>query len=606
MKNMYFSTSFYYQLLLLLFFTSCNGQTKIQQQATNITEVAEQIKQVENSLGGRVLINGKGENLLQRMAYYNIKGLSIAVVHNYKVVWAKGYGWADKDKKRPVTTETLFKVGSISKSLNAVGVLKLAQDNRIDLGADINTYLLSWKFPYDSLSKGKKITLSHLLSHTGGLSMEGGFMGYSTQDKIPSIPQILDGKGTTPPVRSILEPGIKFLYSGGGTLISQLIINDVTHQPYEKYMFDNVLKPMRMEHSYYSVEPPSGEQLKKIALGYTYNGFEVEYLYNYFPEQAPLGLWTTPTDLCNYIVETQLAYKGKSSKVLNESTVRLQLTPTVGDMAALGFFIEKRGNEKYFHHDGRHGGFCAEFYGGIEDGNGVAICINSDDNTIFDEILNSVATVYNWKGFYNPVTRNVVNIADSMLKNYTGIYIYENKLASIIKKDDGYYFWSGGIRSNKMYFSDSTTFFTQESNIDKSFIKDASGIIVGYKRKAGATQYPDAIKINNAETLKVPVEQLIELAWHLLENKQVTTALACLKRAVQLSNDQTGINLAMAHCYLFNNEYDNAIDAYKQYLNKDTTPGRMNAEMIKYHFQWFKNYGYDAATMEKVRIELKL
>ena len=77
------------------------------------------------------------------MRHYNVKGLSIAVVHNYKVVWAKGYGWADEQEKKPVSTETLFEPGSISKSLNAVGILKLAQDKKVELYTDINTYLVS-------------------------------------------------------------------------------------------------------------------------------------------------------------------------------------------------------------------------------------------------------------------------------------------------------------------------------------------------------------------------------------------------------------------------------------------------------------------------------
>ena len=81
--------------------------------------------------------------MLERMKFYNVKGVSVAVVHNYKVVWAKGYGWADEKEKRPVTTETLFEPGSISKSLNSLAVLKLVQDKKLDLNIDINTYLKS-------------------------------------------------------------------------------------------------------------------------------------------------------------------------------------------------------------------------------------------------------------------------------------------------------------------------------------------------------------------------------------------------------------------------------------------------------------------------------
>ena len=112
---------------------------------TNYTpEVLERIKQVENGLVGDAIINdAPPSNILERMAKHKVKGMSIAVIHNYKIEWAKGYGWADESEKRPVTTETLFEPGSISKTLNALGILKLAQEKKLDLYTDINNYLTS-------------------------------------------------------------------------------------------------------------------------------------------------------------------------------------------------------------------------------------------------------------------------------------------------------------------------------------------------------------------------------------------------------------------------------------------------------------------------------
>jgi len=142
-------------------------------------EVETKITQVENNLSGWVQISDKPNKwtLAERMKFYHAHGVSIAVIKDYKIEWAKGYGWADSAEQRPVTTTTLFQAGSNSKSLNAVGVLKLAQESKLDLNADINNYLKSWKFPYDSLSKGKKITLMNLLSHSAGLTVHG-FPGY--------------------------------------------------------------------------------------------------------------------------------------------------------------------------------------------------------------------------------------------------------------------------------------------------------------------------------------------------------------------------------------------------------------------------------------------
>ena len=173
-------------------------------QTTYSPETLKKIKEVEHSISGSLLINDeRPSTITERMKKYNVQGLSIAVIHDYKIVWAKGYGWADEAEKRPVTPETLFEPGSISKSLHALGVLKLAQDKKLDIYTDINSYLQSWKFPYDSLSKGKVITLAQILSHTAGLSTHG-FPGHDISGPTPTLVQVLDGKtpAVTPAVRS--------------------------------------------------------------------------------------------------------------------------------------------------------------------------------------------------------------------------------------------------------------------------------------------------------------------------------------------------------------------------------------------------------------------
>lgn len=117
----------------------------------------QRIKQVENSLTENLRTQDAAAfNLQKRMEYYKVKGLSIAVIKDYKIDWAKAYGLSDAESKTPVTVSTLFQAASISKSLNAVGVMKLFSSRNLNLFADINTYLSSWKFPYDSLSGGKR------------------------------------------------------------------------------------------------------------------------------------------------------------------------------------------------------------------------------------------------------------------------------------------------------------------------------------------------------------------------------------------------------------------------------------------------------------------
>lgn len=594
MKRLWLAISLFYCL------TEAAGQTSYS------NEIKEQIKQVENNLAGRIII-GKAYNLLDRMAHFKVKGLSIAVVQNHQVIWAKGYGWADEKEKRQVTTATLFKPGSISKSLNAVGILKLVQDNKLSLYRDINEYLTSWEFPYDSLSKGKKISLANLLSHTGGLSVYGGFPGYDKNGKIPTIAEILDGAApaNTPPVRSMFEPGLQFQYSGGGTIISQLIITDVTHLSYEKFMYDSVLKPIGMIHSFYSAAPPAKDKLHKIAMGYTKDGAEVEATFHVYPEQAPLGLWTTPTELCKYLIETQLAYKGQSFKVLNQEMTRLHLTPYIDQSSAMGVFIGERNGEKYFFHDAGNEGFRGLFYGSVEGGNGVAVFVNSDDGDIIVELLNSVASVYNWKGFDKPAIVNTIKIPETLVQKYVGTYLYDGIIAEVTKKRDGLYYWTND-QDVKMYFTSDSDFINVEFFAEKSFITDGQGNITGYSRKVNGMGYPPARKVTSVDTIKANEGQINNFGWHLLETSRFDEAIVFLSRGIELEPNNINARRHLAHCYLFKKDYDKAIQLYKAYLAQKPDDQSSLKAMLKADFDLFAKNKFDNDLMNKVRIALKL
>ncbi len=175
-----------------------------------------------------------------------------------------------------------------------------------------------------------------LLSHTAGLTVPG-FPGYKTSDPLPTVVQILDGlpPANTGPVRSGFVPGERFSYSGGGTTILQLIITEVSATDYDEFMQERVLDKLGMKESFFTQPPPDSKK-SLLATGYLSDGTEVEGKYHIYPEQAAAGLWTTPTDLCRYIIETQQAYNGKSSLVLTPEMTRLRLTPVKDDAASGG------------------------------------------------------------------------------------------------------------------------------------------------------------------------------------------------------------------------------------------------------------------------------
>jgi len=468
-------------IFLSLFVCSQTSNLSAQNNTTYSKEVQAKIKQFENNLGLWVQISGKQFTLAERMKTNHVNGVSIALIKDYKIEWVKAYGWADRAQQQPVTTSTLFQAGSISKSLNGVGILKLVQEGKLNLDSDINTYLRSWKFPYDSLSKGKKITIANLLSHTAGLTVHG-FDGYAKGDTIPTLVQVLNGEkpANSRAIRSMYEPSLRHEYSGGGTTISQLILQDVTGQAYDTYMWNNVLNPMGMSNSFYTQPPPASKE-NVLATGYYNDGTAVKGKYHIYPEQAAAGLWTTPTDLAKYIIETQLSLQGKSNKVLNPETNKLRLTPYIDNSAALGVFIIKKGNENYFNHDGWDEGFVASYYGSMENGNGVVVMANTDDGSLLNEIVNSLAAVYNWKDFYTPKIKNVVNVSNEILQSYTGNYKLHRDTLRVTLEKEGLMLTLNSKRKYKIYFTSDTDFFMLEmEGSEVKFTKDENNKVNGF------------------------------------------------------------------------------------------------------------------------------
>ena len=368
---------------------------------TYAQNINEKIKSLENNLNAWDKTKTKKTTLKERMDFYEVNAVSIAVVKNYKIEWTKAYGFADVSEKRPTTTKTLFQAASISKSFNSLGVLKLVEAKKLNLDQDINTFLKTWKFPYDSISKGKKINIAQLLSHTAGLSVSG-FGGYEKAQDLPTITQILDGTkpANSNAVRSIFEPGLKFQYSGGGTTVSQLIVEDATGEKYADYMLKNVLQPLGMTQSSFN-QPPSSDKQNLLATGY--NGkVEVVGKYHIYPEQAAAGLWTNPTDLAKYIIETQLSLQGKSNKILSKEMSIKRLDNN------LGVFVQDYNGTKYFGHSGGNEGFVCHYIGSLEDGNGVVVMTNGRNMQLINEIVSNIAYQNHWKNYpFEPIKESI-------------------------------------------------------------------------------------------------------------------------------------------------------------------------------------------------------
>jgi CubicO group peptidase (beta-lactamase class C family) len=344
--------------------------------------------------------------LPQLMERFGVPGVSIAVIKDYQIHWTKGYGQADVTTKSPVTPETAFQAASISKPVTAFAVMRLVDAGKLSLDEDVNRYLKSWKVPDNEFTHGRSVTLRALLSHTSGTGDGFGFPGYHPSAERPTLVQILNGEKPSNIGRVFWErpPFTAFKYSGGGTVIVQLLLTDVLGKPFHEIMRELVLDPVGMKSSTYQ-QPLPADRDANAARAHDGRGRAMDAKWHVYPEQAPAGLWTTPTDLAKLAIELQKALRGES-KILSRSAAQEMVTPVGTGPYAVGFGIERRNEGWYFSHGGSNWGFQCNLVAHRLKGYGFAVMTNSDSGGRLDAELEArVAAAYNWDSLDKSVPR---------------------------------------------------------------------------------------------------------------------------------------------------------------------------------------------------------
>jgi CubicO group peptidase (beta-lactamase class C family) len=370
------------------------------------------------------------------MKKHNVPGVSIAFFDHGQILWTRTYGYADVASKKVVTSETLFQAASISKPISALAVLRLVQEGKLNLDEDVNIKLRRWKVRENEFTKDQKVTLRRILSHSAGLTIHG-FLGYTSDEALPTTVQILNGEkpANSEPIRVKTVPGTVWRYSGGGYVIMQLLLTDVTSRPFPQILNDLVLRPAGMTYSTY--EQPLPKSLwSSAATPYRWSGEPVKGGWHTYPEVAAGGLWTTPSDLARLAIEVQDEYAGKSSKILSQGMMREMLTHQKGD-SGLGFALETPGHKLRFAHNGWSEGFRCDLQAYTESGQGVVIMTNSDNGgNLISEILRSVAKEYSWPDF-QPIERVLAKIDPAVLAADVGTYEETNEGVLTVSVKDG-------------------------------------------------------------------------------------------------------------------------------------------------------------------------
>lgn len=338
-------------------------------------------------------IDGFVENIVEKR---NIAGLSLAIIDHSQIVKMAAYGVIDKQTKAPVTTNTLFQAGSISKPVSSFGVLHLVDEKKVSLDEDVNSKLKTWKVPDNEFTKEEKVTLRRILSHNAGLTVHG-FPGYNVLHAMPTLVEVLNGEkpANTAAIRVDIPPGSKVRYSGGGFTVMQEMVIDVTGEPFARFERETVLGPLGMTNSTFE-QPPPKSIATNSAHGYFPNGDPVKGWWHVYPEMAAAGLWTTPTDLARYAIAVQESFAGATNPVVSQKLTREMLTPQKENVG-LSLMLERSGKNLRFKHGGRDEGFDALLVAYAEQGFGAMLMINSNDNTgALERIVELIAREYHW------------------------------------------------------------------------------------------------------------------------------------------------------------------------------------------------------------------
>jgi len=363
------------------------------------------------------------------MRLYHVPGVSLAIVDNFKIVFARGYGVTEFGGSKAVDTTTLFLAGSMSKPVFASGVLQLVEHGKLSLDEDVNLKLKSWHVPESRFTEHEKVTLRRLLTHSAGLTV-WGFPGYEVGKPIPTVPQLLDGAppANTPAVRNDTTPGARWLYSGGGLTIAQLLSTDVTGERFPSLMQRLVLSRAGMIRSTYENPLPKSREAE-AASGHERIDTPVPGRFHIYPEMAAAGLWTTAPELARWALALTHSYNGDAPGLLSPAMARQMISKQVqqapqfgGGFWGLGVQVAGEGDSIQFTHGGRDEGFVANFTMWPKLGRGIFVLTNGVNGQLLNELTRAFAEVY---GMPSPprVDRRAVAMDSVTLAPLAGRYM---------------------------------------------------------------------------------------------------------------------------------------------------------------------------------------
>ncbi|WP_087017188.1 serine hydrolase domain-containing protein [Thaumasiovibrio subtropicus] len=453
------------------------------------------IQRVETNI--QPLVHYKGEetpifNIEARMAHHKVPGVSIAIIDNGELVFAKGYGVKSVESQEPVDIDTLFQAASLSKPLAAVIALQQVERTELDLYDSADQIITYW----GRNTLNDQVNIANLISHTAGYG-NPEYLGYAPQqgdDPLGHMPDLmgsLKGEGISAPVHIDDRKQGNWEYSGAGYTVLQHVLEEKTQKGFAELAQENLLTPLKMKDSTFNQRRVATE-FENLAHAHI-NGEEAQGGWHAFPELAAAGLWTTASDYAKFIIAVQQSAAGENDAFLSRQ-MALQLLRKVNLFAGHGVMVQHSGKRKFFHHGGINYGMESYFAGYEKLGKGAVVLTNGNQGHILAlEILHSIAEEYEWPSF-NIQQLEVDRVAAEKLRTYAGHYQYQNGETMTVSELDGVLYVNRSEHQRyPVYPNGDDAFIHIQDNSNYVFKKDNTGKIVGLQSSLNGDWY-DATK----------------------------------------------------------------------------------------------------------------
>lgn len=365
--------------------------------------------------------------LQAEMDYRDQPGYVIGIVYDQELIYAKGFGYTDVASKRPMTTDTLFHIGSQSKTFTAIAVLQLQEQGKLRLDDPVAKYIPSFAVKDGDYAR-TPITIFQLLTHTSGLMSEGtktlhwSDLDFPTREHIDEQIESVD---------LAFMPGTKRKYSNLGFALAGQIVERVSGKSFKDYVTENILVPLEMRSTY--VELPEDQQAR-LATGYGRRmpdgKREVMPFWDAQGMTPAGGMFSTATDLAKYVVWQMRLSEAGEKEILEPVTLwdmqRVQwVDPEWKEGWGLGFQIVHRQQGDLVGHTGQVPGYYSTTYRDPQRKMAVIVLANSMDAQPYLGQPRSIPErVFDWVGpaIARAAKREVVTPLPPLWKQIEGTY----------------------------------------------------------------------------------------------------------------------------------------------------------------------------------------